>query len=131
MVIDSSAIIAILAGEPEGSTFTDMIGDHKKRAISAATFLEISIVLCRRAHPEDARRLNDFIERMKITVIPVTESQARLAAEAFRSYGKGRHPAGLNFGDCFSYALALERGEKLLFKGDDFSRTDIQPACPA
>lgn len=98
------------------------------RSISAATLLEASMVFEGRVGHRGAAELDQLIASLGIAVIPFTQSQAALAREAFRRFGKGRHPARLNFGDCIAYALAKERGEPLLFKGDDFSQTDIEAA---
>ncbi|MEX2318331.1 MAG: type II toxin-antitoxin system VapC family toxin, partial [Bauldia sp.] len=99
--------------------------------LSAASFLEIAIVIDSRRDPTVARRFDAFLASANITIEPVTERQARVAREAYRDYGKGSgHPARLNFGDCFAYALARDLNEPLLFKGDDFRHTDIKPAIP-
>lgn len=128
MIIDSSAFIAMVRLEPEGEDFAKRIQDAPLAAMSAATYVELSIVMTRMGIADAADEIDGIIDRMGIAVIPVTREQARLAADAFQRYGKGRHPAGLNFGDCFPYALARECGEKLLFKGGDFPLTDIKPA---
>lgn len=125
MVIDTSAIAAIFFGEPEGAAFSDRIAWSQRCYISAATLLESSIVLERRFSPEACNDLDLYIYRAGIEIVPVDEAQARLARRAYRSYGKGNHPAGLNYGDCFAYALAKTLQLPLLFKGDDFSRTDL------
>ncbi|MEJ0097776.1 MAG: type II toxin-antitoxin system VapC family toxin [Bauldia sp.] len=97
--------------------------------LSAAGYLEIAIVVDSRRNPSASRRLDDYLESAAITIEPVTERQARLAREAYRDYGKGSgHPAGLNFGDCFAYALARDKAEPLLYKGADFAHTDIRSA---
>jgi ribonuclease VapC len=129
MIIDSSALGAILFAEPDGQTFADAIEVDPVRRLSAATFLEIAIVVDNRRQPKAGRRLDDMVRDAAIIIEPVTESQARIAREAYRDYGKGSgHPAGLNFGDCFAYALARDLGEPLLYKGTDFSHTDIKSA---
>jgi ribonuclease VapC len=129
MIIDASALAAILLAEPDGKVFADAIEAHPVRRMSAATFLEIAIVLDNRRQPKAARRLDDIIGDAAIAIEPVTERQARIAREAYRDFGKGSgHPAGLNFGDCFAYALAKELGEPLLFKGADFANTDVRRA---
>ena len=129
MIIDSSALVAILLGEPEAQLFADTIEAHPIRRLSAATFLEVAIVLDNRRQPKAARRLDDIIREAEIIIEAVTERQARIAREAYRDFGKGSgHPAGLNFGDCLAYALAKELREPLLFKGGDFHRTDVTPA---
>ena len=97
--------------------------------MSAANFLEVAIIVDASRHPTSSRNFDDFISRHKIAIEPVTEIQARIAREAYRDFGKGSgHPAQLNFGDCFAYALAKDLGEPLLFKGDDFRHTDVRPA---
>jgi ribonuclease VapC len=124
MVIDASALIAIFLGEPERETFIRAIQADPVRLISAATFLESAIVLDNRA--DKAWQLETFIEAAAIEVVPVTAEHARIARVAFREFGKGKHKASLNFGDCFSYALAKSSGEPLLQKGGDFNRTDLK-----
>jgi ribonuclease VapC len=129
VIVDSSALIAILRNEPETEAFVRAIDVAPQPRISAANFLEAAIVIDRGRNRLPARRLDDLLAELRIAIEPVTESQARIAREAYRDFGCGSgHPARLNFGDCFAYALARERGEPLLFKGDDFSRTDIAPA---
>lgn len=128
MVIDTSALMAILGDETERQTLIDAIEAADARLISAATFVEISIVLEARHGAEGPRQLDLFLDRAGIEIVPVDEAQAREARRAFGRFGKGRHEAGLNFGDCFAYALAITSGEPLLFKGEDFSRTDLERA---
>lgn len=129
MIIDASALGAILLGEPDGQAFADAIEASDVRRMSAATFLEIAIVIDNRHQPKAGRRLDDVLQDAGIIIEPVTERQARIAREAYRDYGRGSgHPANLNFGDCFAYALARDLGEPLLFKGADFAHTDIRPA---
>ena len=125
MVIDTSALAAILAGEPEQVAFIDAIERADVRLVSAATHVEASIVLEVRNGPAGVHNLDRLFDRAGIEIVPVDEEQALLARSAFQRFGKGRHPASLNFGDCFSYALAVARDEPLLFKGDDFPRTDV------
>jgi ribonuclease VapC len=129
MVLDTSALFAILAGEPECRRFIEAIEAADSRRVSAATFVEISIIIESRHGAEGVRDLDLFLSRAGIELVDVDEDQARTARRAFSRYGKGRHPAGLNYGDCFSYALAMAAGEPLLFKGDDFGRTDVTPAA--
>lgn len=124
MVIDTSALVAILENEPERRSFIDAIAADPVRLVSAATLLEAGIVLESRRGEHAGRELDLFLHRAKVQVVPVDESQVEVARAAYRRYGKGRHAAGLNFGDCFSYALAKVRGQPLLFKGDDFRLTD-------
>ena len=128
MVIDTSALAAIAFGEPERQSFIKAIEAADSRQLSAATFVETSMVIEARHGAEGVRVLDLFLSRSMIDLIAVDDEQAREARLAFSRYGKGRHPAGLNFGDCFAYALAITSGEPLLFKGEDFSKTDIVPA---
>ena len=126
MVIDTSAILAILLFEPEAKDFARLMGQSRKRLAPASAILEASIVLLAR-HGEMAwRMLDDFRRSAAIETNSFNEIQALVAREAFRRFGKGRHPAGLNFGDCMSYALAKTEMMPLLFKGDDFRLTDIE-----
>lgn len=128
MVIDTSAILAILLDEPERRAFNETIEDAETRLLSVANFVEVSIVIEARFGAEGSRDLDLFLERAGITHAPVDLQQAKAARGAFRRYGKGRHVAALNFGDCFAYALATVLGEPLLFKGSDFTLTDVVPA---
>jgi ribonuclease VapC len=128
MVIDTSALLAILLDEPERRSYNEAIEGADSRVMSVATFVEISIVLEARYGAEGLRPLDRFIERAGIELAPVDFDQARVARDTFSRFGRGRHAAALNFGDCFSYALAHVLGEPLLFKSEDFSRTDIRPA---
>jgi ribonuclease VapC len=125
MVVDTSALVAILNDEPERSAFIERIAGAPVRLISAATLLETGIVMEARRGEHAGRELDLFLHRGKFEIVPVDAEQVEIARAAFRQYGKGRHSAGLNFGDCFSYALAKHRGEPLLFKGEDFSKTEI------
>ncbi|MCY3623304.1 MAG: type II toxin-antitoxin system VapC family toxin [Gammaproteobacteria bacterium] len=125
MVIDTSALVAILRDEPERSDFNRAIDAADTRVLSVASFLETSMVIDSRHGPDGVRDLDLFIAKADIDLMSVDADQAYVARAAFRSYGKGRHPAGLNFGDCFAYALAKTSGEPLLFKGSDFPQTDI------
>jgi ribonuclease VapC len=128
MILDTSALIAVLFGEPEADLYIQFIHQADRCLISSGSFLELSIVLERQAAPEAGRQCEMFFRRAGIIVEPFTVEQAYLARQAFHDFGKGRHAAGLNFGDCFAYALAKVTGEPLLFKGDDFRKTDIVPA---
>jgi len=128
MVIDSSAVIAILCNEPDAEHFVTAIEDDSIRLMSAASLLETSIVIESRYGKDGRHKLDLLLSKAQVKIEAVTTEQAETARAAFRAYGKGRHPAGLNFGDCFSYALAKVTGEPLLFKGNDFSKTDIQQA---
>jgi ribonuclease VapC len=125
MVIDPSALIAILNDEPERKAFTEAIEQADTRLLSAAGFVEVSIIIDNRYGYDGRRDLDLLIAESGIEIIEVDEDQARFARDAFRQYGKGRHAAGLNFGDCFSYALAKVAGLPLLCKGNDFTQTDI------
>ncbi len=132
MVIDSSALAAIILKEPEAAQFLRAIQSARARKISAASFFETGMVLKRDATGARMRAFEELLNDYQFTIVPVTEVQARIALDAFDRYGKGARtpPAGLNFGDCFSYALAKMSGEPLLFKGQDFIHTDI-PAVVA
>ncbi len=126
MVLDTSALMAILFGEPESETFISLIGQDSKRLISASTALEMMIVIESRKGEIGGRDLDLFLHRAKIDIVPFDGEQAELARIAWRRYGKGNgHPAQLNFGDCFAYTLSKISGEPLLFKGNDFSQTDV------
>jgi ribonuclease VapC len=125
MVIDTSALVAILQGEPERRRFIETIEAADSRRMSVATFVEVSIVVDARNGAQGLRDLDRFIARAGIELVPVDVEQAQAAREAFARFGKGRHRAALNYGDCFSYALAAVLGEPLLCKGDDFLHTDI------
>jgi ribonuclease VapC len=128
MVIDSSAVVAILLREPDAARFARAIAKASVRLMSAANLLETCIVVDNLVDLRTSRRLDGFIERGRIDIEPVTEHHVRIARQAYVDFGKGNHPAGPNFGECFAYALAKSTGEPLLFKGDDFSKTDIVPA---
>lgn len=130
MVVDTSAILAILLDEPERRAFNEMIEAAESRRMSVASFVEASIVISARYGADGLHELDIFLDRAMIDLVPVDAEQGKLARDAFRRYGKGRHPAGLNYGDCFTYALARALGEPILFKGDDFARTDVV-AAPA
>ena len=126
MVIDTSAVLAILQDEPERRTFNEAIETAETRSISAASFVESSIILESRYGADGVRDFDLFIEIARVTPVPVDLKQAHLARQGFQKYGKGRHRAGLNFGDCFAYALARLLDEPLLFKGNDFPQTDVE-----
>ncbi|HEX9941139.1 MAG TPA: type II toxin-antitoxin system VapC family toxin [Thermoanaerobaculia bacterium] len=130
MVIDTSALLAILLDEPERRSFNEAIEAAESRVMSAAIFVEVSIVIESRLGAEGLRDLDLFIERAGIELAPVDAEQAHVARRAFSRFGKGRHRAGLNYGDCFAYALATVLGEPLLYKGDDFRQTDVTPFMP-
>ncbi len=126
MVLDTSAVLVILLNEPEVGAISFAIEQDPVRLLSAASFLEAAMVVESRYGDAGGRELDQLIERVELDIVPVDVRQARIARQAFRHFGKGRHPAALNFGDCFSYALSQVSGEPLLFKGDDFSKTDLQ-----
>lgn len=129
MILDSSALIAILRDEDDAERFAIAIEAARTVRISAATYVEVGAVIDRAGDPVASRRVDDLLDVAGAIVEPVTIEQAGLARAAYRDFGKGSgHAAGLNFGDCFSYALAKSVGEPLLFKGDDFGHTDVQPA---
>jgi ribonuclease VapC len=130
MVIDTSALLAILFAEPERRTFNEAIEAADSRVMSVATFVEVSIVVEARFGAEGLRDLDLFLERADIELVEMNAEQAYAARRAFSRFGKGRHAAGLNYGDCFAYALASVLGEPLLYKGSDFSQTDISPFVP-
>lgn len=126
MVIDTSAIIAILLGEPEAESFAKAIANDPRRLMSAFSALESGFVIEAKKGEAGGREFDLLIHRSKIDVIDMDSAQAELARIAWRNYGKGRHPAGLNIVDCCTYALCKYSGEPLLFKGDNFSRTDVK-----
>jgi len=130
MTIDTSAVLAILQDEPERSSFISLIDNAPRRIISAVSVLEAAMVLEARRGQDAAIDLDIFMQRASIEIIPFDEHQLPIARTAFRRFGKGRHPAGLNFGDCASYALAQWSGEPLLYKGADFTATDVVTANP-
>jgi ribonuclease VapC len=128
VILDTSALVAILFGEPEAEDFTQLILEAEVCRLSVANRLELSIVLERQAKPDAARQAEAFLRAAAIVEEPVTLQQGALARQAFYDFGRGRHKACLNFGDCFAYALAKAMDETLLFKGGDFTRTDVQVA---
>jgi ribonuclease VapC len=133
MILDTSALIAILRFEKEAPEFARILESAAKSAaqprISAVSYVETGAVIDGSKDPIASRRFDELIEAAHIAIEPVTEAQARVARQAYRDFGKtSGHPAKLNFGDCFSYALAKSKGEPLLFKGQDFSRTDVKSA---
>jgi ribonuclease VapC len=131
MIIDASAIIAILRNEPEARSYAEAIASTSSRRVSAVNYVEAAVVIDGSRDPVASRRFDDLFREAQLVVEPVTEAQARIAREAYRDFGKGSgHPAGLNFGDCFAYALAKATGEPILFKGDDFTHSDLSPVLP-
>ena len=131
MIIDTSALIAILRAEPDADDMAHAIERAQHRRISAANWVETAVVIDGSRDPVASRRFDELVQIAELQVEPVTHDQARIARDAYRDFGKGSgHKAGLNFGDCFAYALAKSTGETLLFKGNDFGHTDITPALP-
>lgn len=128
MIVDSSAIVAVIFEEAESDYFQRVISDATTRQMSVANYFEAAMVTESRLGEEGGRRLDNYLESAEIELVDVTLEQAHAARLAWRRYGKGNHPAGLNFGDCFAYALAEIVGEPLLYKGDDFALTDVESA---
>lgn len=128
MVIDTSALLAILFGESEASILSKLIGDSGIRIASSVTAFEAGVVMLSRKGAAGVRDLDLLFHTAAIEIVPFNEEHLLLARESYERYGKGRHPAALNIGDCCAYALARHSGEPLLFKGDDFVRTDVVPA---
>ena len=128
MVVDASAVLAVLLNEPERDAFAGAIADAGVRLISSVNTLECAVVVTSRKGPHGARELDLLLHRADFEVVAFTPDHVRLARDAYERYGKGRHPAALNLGDCCAYALARHTGEPLLFKGTDFTRTDVVPA---
>lgn len=126
MIIDTSALLAIVFDEPDGPELLRLVVEAPTRLMSSANALEAWIVADRHENPDKAPALDELIETLGIDIEPVTVQQARVARGAYHTYGKGNHPAGLNYGDCFAYALAKTMSQPLLFKGNDFSQTDIE-----
>jgi ribonuclease VapC len=131
VIVDSSAVVAVLRQEPEADEFEALLSRHGPHRMSAATYLEAGIVIDGLGDPVVSRQLDALLEAASVRIEPVTARQARLARQAYRDFGRGSgHSARLNFGDCFAYALATDTGEPLLFTGDDFVHTDVTPAAP-
>jgi|SRR5271156_2449283 len=128
MIVDTSVVIAILRGEMDAPAMVEALQRAQTRSMSAANYVEAAIVTDSNRNPVLSRRFDDLFREGAIAIEPVTAEQAEIAREAYRDFGKGRHKAGLNFGDCFAYALAKALNEPLLFKGDDFRHTDIEPS---
>ncbi len=129
MIVDTSALIAILRDEPESMSYAKAIANATVRRISAANYVETAAVIDASRDPIASRQFDDLLQEARFVIEPVTEAQARIAREAYRDFGRGSgHPARLNLGDCFAYALAKATNEPLLFKGDDFTQTDIASA---
>jgi ribonuclease VapC len=129
MILDTSALTAIFFGEPEAARYAQLIRDAGRCLISVPNFVELCMVVEGQMGSDAGRQLDVFFRRARIVIEPFTVEHGHLARQAFLDFGKGRHPAGLNFGDCFAYALAKATGEALLFKGRDFSQTDIPAAA--
>ncbi|HVN91135.1 MAG TPA: type II toxin-antitoxin system VapC family toxin [Candidatus Binataceae bacterium] len=125
MIVDTSAILAILFEEDDAELYARAIAAAESCRISAATFVEAGVVVDMQTKDKGSRQFNAFIRRAGITIEPVSEEQTHIARQAYADFGKGRHPAGLNFGDCFAYALSKLTGEPILFKGNDFGKTDV------
>jgi ribonuclease VapC len=131
VIVDSSALVAIVRQETDAHRYDEAIIAATGARLSAANYLEASIVVDGARDPVLSRQLDRYLEVMRIAVEPLTARQARIARQAYRDFGRGSgHPARLNHGDCFAYALAADTGEPLLFKGDDFVHTDVTPAVP-
>jgi ribonuclease VapC len=128
MIVDASVIVAILREEPETHAMLEALHRTQSRLISAVNYVEAAIIADRNSEPILSRRLNQLLSDAEIHITPVTATQAEIARAAYRDFGKGRHKAGLNLGDCFAYALAIEMREALLFKGSDFQHTDVKVA---
>jgi ribonuclease VapC len=132
MIIDTSAIIAILRDEPDAASYARAIADATDRRLSAVNFLESAVVIDASRDPIASRQFDEFVKEANISIESATETQAQIARNAYRDFGRGSgHPAEPNFGDCFAYALTKESGESLLFKGGDFVHTDVVSALPA
>lgn len=129
MVVDASAVLAILLAEKDAGRYAQAIQDFMPCRMSAASYLEAALVIDNRGDAVASREFDLFFRRAGLVIEPVTLEQAQIARQAYRDFGKGRHRAGLNFGDCFSYALAKSLDEPLLFKGADFAQTDVEPAA--
>lgn len=129
MIVDSSAVVAMVRVESEGRAFAERILDEGRSVISAGNYLEAAIVIDGERNPILSAELDLLLQRLGVEIAPVTASQAKIARQAYRDFGKGSgHPVQLNYGDCFAYALAIERGEPLLFKGEDFAHTGVMRA---
>jgi len=127
VIIDTSSLVAILRQEADAPAFVEAIRSTRPRRMSAGSYLELAIAIDAAGDPGASVLLDELLWTLEITIEPVTEAQARIARVAYRQYGRGTgSPAALNYGDCFVYALARDLGEPLLFKGEDFTRTDIQ-----
>jgi ribonuclease VapC len=131
VIIDTSAIVAIVLGEAHSEPLSEILWDATAPKMSAATAVEVSAVLTRRLRPQDQRRVERLLDKWQIDLVPFDAEQAAIASRAYRDFGRGSgHPAALNLGDCYSYALAGVTGEPLLYVGDDFAHTDVAAAYP-
>lgn len=131
MIIDSSALVAMVRAEPEREAFANAIARDERRLVAAPTLVEASIVIQRLGEPRLVREFDTLLADLQVATVAFTEQHARIAREAFRDFGRGSgHPARLSLGDCFAYALAKDTGEPLLYKGDDFGHTDVRSALP-
>jgi ribonuclease VapC len=131
MIVDSSAVVALMKLESDSRQIVEALFSSGSALMSAGTYVEAGIVVDRLRDPRSSRQFDLLLREANVEIVPVSAEQARIAREAYRDFGKGSgHPAGLNFGDCFAYALARERNEPLLYKGDDFVHTDIKSALP-
>ena len=128
MIIDTSVLVAILDQEPEADRIVRTLASASERTLSAANLVEAGIVMQARRGDDGARDLDLLVAKLRVDIVAVTASQADIARKAFRRYGRARHPANLNFGDCFAYALAKDKSVPLLFKGNDFGQTDVMVA---
>jgi ribonuclease VapC len=132
VIVDTSALVAILRGEPDADRFIAALAGEDAPRISAGTYLETAVVVDANRDPVLSGRLDDLVTATHLQIEPVTRHHAEVARHAYRLFGRGSgHPAALNFGDCFAYALSRTSGEALLYKGDDFARTDVAPALEA
>lgn len=129
IVVDTSALLAVLLLEPDAAAYATAIAAEPDRMMSTVSLLEASLVLASKRGASAVRELDEIVKAAPIRAVPFAADHVAIARDAFMRFGKGRHPAGLNFGDCASYALAKALDARLLFKGDDFSRTDITPAA--
>ena len=130
MIIDTSALMCILQAEPEARAIAHALAQDGTRQLSAGNFLEAGMLVQARYGDEGSRDLDLLLAKLRIQIVAFTSTQAEIARRAFREFGKGRHPADLNFGDCIAYGLAKDTGEPLLFKGEDFRQTDVKPLIP-
>ena len=128
MIVDSSAVVSIILGEPEAADLVEAMARASSAKISAANWLEAAMAVDSRGSVIFSHKFGEVLDELRLQVVPVTLDHAKQARTAHQRYGRGNHPARLNYGDCFAYALAKITGEPLLFKGDDFSQTDVEPA---